>query len=411
MTSRSQTPSRTAEMVDLFTARNSSSAAARIVSAISAQGSVTAAEISEITGLARSTVSTALTELKQVGIVVEFGAQTSAPRIAGRPVKQISLDPQAGTVVGIHLGLAEIDIALLDTAHSVIDCGRVPLAMDYGPTDAADAARAELEGLFRRHNRSLDGLIGIGVSVSGPVSPDGRVLRSSILPKWAGQNIAELFSPIFQRPVTVENEANCAAVAEMMWGRARGHGDFLTLKIGLGVGGAIVRNGRVTSGVAGGAGEFGHICLDPNGAACRCGNRGCLETIASFAAPLEELNARRNTNMDITEAVLRAKEGDAEIRNLVQTAGRNAGWGLAVLCSAANPPLVLVSGLLAQADALLMEPLVETYERHVMIKPCEIKEEYRTHIAVGQFLKDDSLRGAAGLVLHSIGNVLRQRAS
>lgn len=411
MANTSGTSGSDADMMGLFAEKGAPSAATRIVATVSAQGAVTAAEISEITGLARSTVSTALSELKDAGLIVESEpGKSAAPRIVGRPVKQISLNPQAGTAVGIHLGLAEVEIALLDTSHTIVARERVPLGMDYAPKDAAATARDALGALFRRHDRSLNRLIGIGVSVSGPVSPDGRVLRSSILPKWAGQNVAQLFGPHFDRPVRVENEANCSAIAEMMWGAARGHREFLMLKIGLGVGGAVVRNGQVMTGIAGGGGEFGHICLDPGGALCRCGNRGCLETLAGFAAPLAEVNARRAAALDISEAVALAQAGDAELRALIQRSGAAAGWGLAVLCSAANPPLVLISGLLAQAGDLLMGPLMETFERHVMIKPAEVPPEHRTQIALGRFLTDDSLRGAAGLVLHSIDSVLRQQA-
>ena len=87
------------------------------------------------------------------------------------------------------------------------------------------------------------GLLGVGVSVSAPVRPDGRVLRASILPTWAGVNLREVFGPALQRPIYADNESNCAALAEMMWGAAVGHEDFVLFKIDLGVGGAIVQAG------------------------------------------------------------------------------------------------------------------------------------------------------------------------
>lgn len=398
------------EMTQLFSERGTLSAAARIVRCISAQGYITASEISRCTGLARSTVSTVLSDLRDVGIVVETSPDASVPRLVGRPVKRVSLNPHTGTAVGIHLGLAEIELAVLDMAHNFVCRSQLTLGRDYAPSDAVEAALEELTSEFAQHDRSFDGLIGIGISVSGPVSPDGRVLRSSILPQWAGVNIFELFSPRFECPVKVENEANCGAIAEMTWGAAVGEPDFVSMKIGLGVGGAIIKDGRLVTGIAGGAGEFGHICLVPDGALCRCGNRGCLETIASFATPLEQLNASRGTSMDLGAAIELAKGGDVEIRGLIRQAAENAGWGLSVLCSATNPPLVIIGGLMAQAGDLLMEPLLETYERHLMIKPQELQQDFRTRIELGRFLSDDSLRGAAGLVLHSIDSIVRQAA-
>lgn len=398
------------QMTRLFAERNSPSAAAKIVRILSAQGSVTASEISRQTGLARSTVSTALSELRDSGIVLEFESQTPERRIAGRPVKRVSLNPETGVAVGLHLGLETISLAVIDLAHNVIGRQDIYLGRDYSPEVAIEASLDELTSLFARQNRSADSLLGIGVSVSGPVSPDRQVLRSSILPQWAGANISELLAPNFRRPVSVENEANCAAIAEMTWGAARGHSNFLMMRMGLGVGGAIVENGRLWTGIAGGAGEFGHIGLVRDGELCRCGNRGCLETVASFAGPLEKLNARRKTAIDINTAIDMAKAGDPEIIGMIREVADNAGWGLAVLCTAMNPPLVLISGLLAQAGDLLMDPLTEAYERHIMIKPKELRPEHRTRVLRGSFLTDDSLRGAAGLVLHSIDSIIRQRA-
>lgn len=398
-------------MIDVLSERNSLSSAARIVRTISAQGTVTAGEIARQTGLARSTISTALTELRDVGVVIERDVEASAQRIAGRPVKRISLNPKAGTALGLHLGLAEIDLALLDVAHNVIGRHRIPLRRDYSPRQAAKAALTESTSFFKRHGLPIDGLIGVGLSVSGPVSPDGRVLRSSILPKWAGVNASDVFSPVFERPVSVENEANCAALAEMMWGAARGQPDFMMLKLGLGVGGALVQNGRLLTGAAGGAGEFGHICLVPNGELCRCGNRGCLETIASFERPLAQLARHQGRDLDLDAAIALGREGDAFARDLISESARHAGWGLAVLCTALNPPLVLIGGVMAQAGELLMHPLRESFERHVMIKSDELPDVFRTRLVFGDFVKDDSLRGAAGLVLQSIDRIVKQQAS
>lgn len=404
-------PSSHLKMIDLLSGQHTLTAAARVVRTISAQGIVTAEEISRQTGLARSTVSTALSELRDIGLVVERDAERPRIGIAGRPVKRMTLNPDAGTALGIHLGLAEIDLAVLDLAHNLIGRHRVPMGYDYAPKDAADRALGALAPLYGAHGLSSDGLIGVGISVSGPVSPEGQVLRSSILPKWAGQNVAELFGPIFQRPVIVENEANCAAISEMTWGSARGVPDFLLCKFDLGVGGAIVLDKRIVTGVAGGGGEFGHIRLVPNGELCRCGNRGCLETIASFNLPLERLGRRLGRTIDMEEGIALARDGDNFARVLIREAGKNAGWGLAVLCSALNPPLVLVSGRMALAGDQFMEPLMTAFERNVMLKPQELPPHQRTRVEAGTFIEDDSLRGAAGLVLHSIDELIQCRAS
>ena len=87
------------------------------------------------------------------------------------------------------------------------------------------------------HSRTL---LGVGIAVSGPVAPDGRIQRASIVPIWAGVNVREVFEPALERPIFADNESNCSAIAEMTWGAAIGVEDFVLFKIDVGVGGAIV---------------------------------------------------------------------------------------------------------------------------------------------------------------------------
>ena len=171
---------------------------------------------------------------------------------------------------------------------------------------------------YEENGLPVAGLLGVGVSVSGPVSRDGVVLRASMVPTWAGVNIRDVFGPVLEQPIFADNESNCSAIAELMWGAAVGHDDFVLFKIDLGVGGAIVQHGRLVTGIAGGAGEFGHISIDPGGDLCRCGNRGCLELYASFTRPLEQISrvVRRQVTMDdvITMAEAGRRQGVADDR-------------------------------------------------------------------------------------------------
>src|SRR5690606_8037605 len=131
-----------------------------------------------------------------------------------------------------------------------------------------------------------------------------------IIPTWAGVNIPAVFGPVLERPIFADNESNCSAIAEMMWGAAAGCEDFVLFKIDVGVGGAIVRGGHVITGVAGSGGEFGHMTIDPNGGLCRCGNRGCFEVEASFARPLEQISRLHRRSMSMDDVIAMALEGD-----------------------------------------------------------------------------------------------------
>lgn len=385
--------------------RKSGSPATRIVRAMSERGALSAAQIARLTGLARSTVSMALADLRKSGIVVEVATAEEGAKGVGRPATALTLNPEAGTCVGLHMSLDQIQIVIADVSHSVISEQIVEMERDYSPEEAAAVTKLAIGRAYRENGLPPSGLLGVGISVSGPVSPDGTVQRASIVPTWAGVNIRDVFGPVLGQPVLADNESNCAAIAEMMWGAAVGHDDFLLFKIDLGVGGAIVSGGRVMTGIAGGAGEFGHLSIDPDGELCRCGNRGCLELSASFNRPLEQLSRLHGRRMTMDDAILLAEQGDVGARRLIEDTAAIAGRGLGLLGTILNPPLIIVAGRMALAGDILLAPLVAAYEKHTLIKAREVAERLRTRITIGKFTENDKLLGAVGLVLRHHGRL------
>lgn len=375
---------------------------ARVVRALSGHGAVSTAQIARNTGLARSTVSTILGELKRSKLVVEV--EMRSPGL-GRPAIAHSLNPEAGTCVGILLGLGEIRIILADVAHTVLADISVPLDRDYQPDRATRVVRHAVDNLFKEHSLPYSGLMGIGIAVSGPLSPDGRIMRASMLPAWSGIDLSATFGPILQKPIFADNESNCAALAEMMWGAAQGCEDFVLFKLDLGVGGAVVVNGRVVSGASGAAGEFGHMVVDPQGPLCRCGNRGCLESYCSAAQVESAAQQRMGRSIGIGEVIALAKNGDVGFQRLIADAGETAGRGLSLLGSALNPPLFIISGALASAGELLLTPLRASYEKHALIKRADVEEAAYPRFVAGRFLDNDNCMGALGLVLRHSGRL------
>jgi predicted NBD/HSP70 family sugar kinase len=384
--------------------KTSDTAAGRIVRALSERGPLTAADIARMTGLARSTVSTALVDLRLSGLVRDADVGDDAEsKAVGRPGTVITLNPEAGTCVGVHLALDEIRAVIADVSHSFIAEQNIALPKDYSPTVAANILKGWIETTYAENGLRLSGLLGIGVSVSAPVSPDGTVNRSSIVPTWAGVNVSEVFGKAFNTLVLVDNESNCSAIAEWMWGGAVGEPDFVLFKVDLGVGGAVVSNGKLMRGVAGGSGEFGHISLDPDGELCRCGNRGCLELMANLQRPLRILSAAHGREFTVEDAVDLANSGDAGAMRLIADLADVAGRGLAIVCSILNPPLVLVSGALARTGNVFLEPLLSSYERHAHLKTRDLPPERKTRFVFGTLLKNDVVLGAVGMVLRHHG--------
>lgn len=217
----------------------------------------------------------------------------------------------------------------------------------------------------------------------------------------------ELFGPIFPDvPIFCDNESNCAAIAEMTWGAAQGYEDFILYTLDVGIGGAIVAGGRVLRGIAGGAGEFGHVVIDPSGPLCRCGNRGCVEVYANFRDALSEAEQHFGRSLRVADVVEMALGGDETCRRLIERTGEAGGHGLGIIGSVFNPALVVVSGRLAAAGEILMRPLEQSFERFALIKHGDVPDSARTALRPSAFTDNGACMGAVGLVLRHHGRLM-----
>ena len=324
-------------------------------------------------------------------MVVDANEAHAERRARGRPGNAVMLNPSAGVCVGVQVGPDFLRVVAADVSHKILTERVRAMPSSYGADAAAKETAAMIDEICRHELISRDSLLGVGLAIPGPVRPDtGQALRGSMVPGWAWVNLREAFEPVVGLPIFADNEANCSAIAEMMWGAAVGYDDFLFFKIDIGVGGAIVVNRRVVTGHAGGAGEFGHIVIDPLGDLCACGNRGCLEIYSGFGAVMRRAAPLLGTSVSLAEILARAKDGDVGCRRLIADAGAAAGRGLAIVSTAFNPPLIVVGGRAVAAGDLLLDPLRESYERDVLIKSKSWPDEIRTALVPGAFLKDDS---------------------
>ena len=362
------------------------------------RGDVSAADIAIGTELARSTVSTSLSELRRSKIVVEV-AQMVRSQGAGRPTSVFTLNPRVGTCVGVHLGLTGIRVIVADVSHAILYRADVELGADYEPAGAVAAARKSALDAYVSLDLSPQAMLGVGVSVAGPVAPDGRVQQGGIVPRWSGHDIRALFGPAFDAPLFADNESNCGALAELLWGTASNQDDFVYIKVDVGLGGAIVVGRKVLRGVAGGAGEFGHMAIDGSHERCPCGNLGCLEITGSFRAALKALSRKRKTATSIDDIIRSALSGDPDCSAIIGNIGTAVGNGLAVIGAVLNPSLIVVGGRGVAAGSVLLEPMRAAYESHALLKSNQLRPEHRVSVLPAQFPVDGALMGAIALVL------------
>jgi predicted NBD/HSP70 family sugar kinase len=341
----------------------------RVLEELRRRGTASRAELARITGLSRSTISSLVGELKESGLVVETAGNGDGGRSQGqgRPPVLLTLDRRAGAVVGIGFGHADVRVAVADLSRTILAERSREMDVDHAGVAALDAAAKLVRAALADADVPHDRVLAAGMGVSGPVDQEADVVhQSAILPSWGDIRPGEEMQRRLGVPVFIENDANVGAMAEVDMGAAQGVRDAIYLMIAAGIGAGIVVDGRIIHGVGGTAGELGHVLLDDTGPICRCGNRGCLETLAAGPAIVDLL--KRTHGPDLTlEGVLRLVDArDPGAVRAVADAGRAVGRALAALVNVLNPEVIVIGGELAAAGDALLEPIRTAIARYAI---------------------------------------------
>jgi glucokinase-like ROK family protein len=328
------------------------------------------------TGLSRAIVAQRVGELIDRGLVAEGD---TGPSTGGRPPRQLAFMADSGHVLVADLGATSIDVAVTSLDGRILGHRDEPADIAAGP----EACLQRVDELFeelRASTRSLPGrLWGVGIGVPGPVEFNtGRPISPPIMPGWDGYPVRERFAERYDAPVWVDNDVNVLALGEWRSGIAVGHDNVVVVKIGTGIGAGVISDGRLHRGAQGSAGDVGHIqVVDDASVICRCGNIGCLESLAGgaalardgTAAAREGRSQRLSAALDQHGAVTAedvakaASFGDAVAVALLQSAGRRVGLMLASVVNFFNPSLVVIGGGVAQSGDQLLAAIRETVYR------------------------------------------------
>ena len=377
----------------------------RVIEVLRALGRTSQADIARTTGLSRTTVSTLVAELKDAGQVFEVDGRAPGAR-GGRPGVQLVLHDAPGAVVGIDFGHSHVQVAVADLAHNVLAERTQDMDVNHRAEEALDASARMVDEVLVEAgiDRALVTCTGIGIP--GPVDrARGAVGSATILPGWLGLQIADAMRGRLGLPVEIENDANCGALAELTWGAGRDCSSFAYIKAATGIGAGIIIDGRLLRGASGTAGEIGHTTLDQAGALCYCGNRGCLETVASGPAIIRLVSEARQEAPNLARVIELAASGDVRCRRAISDAGREIGVAVAGLCNLINPERVIIGGLLSRAGDLLLQPIRESVRRHAVLAAAE-----RVDVVPAVFVERAELLGSLALALTSSSGSLTARA-
>jgi len=338
--------------------------------------SLSRVQLARRTSLSTTTITNLINEMLAQGLVVEEGELLSGEkRSVGRPRTALRLVPEARYAVGVHIGIGLFRVGLTDLYAQLLHSKIKEFSIAEPPENVLEAIGRTINELLENSAVPRQRVLGVGVGASGLVDYQHglNVLAPNL--GWRNLPIRTMVSRQVNLPVAVDNNVRCMALGEAFFGAGR-QVDSLAFVYGrIGVGAGFVFNGQVFRGAAAGAGEIGHMLMQlDQGEICRCGQRGCLETLVSEPVLLRqaEMLARRepggilaralstaeNDQPTIERVFTAARQGDDSAQQLIEQRATYLGMALANLVNALNPQLIILGGMFAQGADLFL-PIVE----------------------------------------------------
>lgn len=353
----------------------------------------TRAELSALTGLARSTIALRVDALMELGLV---GAVGDALSTGGRPSSLFALKPSARLVLAADLGASHATLAITDLSGTTLAERRAPLDIADGPESVLGWMVEAGRELLTSIEREQKDLIAIGIGLPGPVHHDsGRPINPPIMPGWDRFDVPGWVQQHLEVPVLVDNDVNIMALGEreFAWPQVE---HLMFVKVATGIGSGVISGGLLQRGAQGIAGDIGHVQIARGaGVPCHCGNRGCLEALASgpaIAAALRATGIEVETGQDVINLV---KRGNIEAIQAIRQAGRDIGEVLTACVSLVNPSVIAIGGSMAQAG----EHLIAGVREVVYTRSMPLATEHLT-IAQSAAGAKAAVIGASMLAIH-----------
>ena len=309
----------------------------------------------------------------------------------GRRAGTLRLSRGLGVLIGVAMGATGLEVGVLTPDLTLLAHHSEPADVRDGPAVVMSRVRKLIRDLLRKSGLASRDVISIGIGVPGPVDfASGQLVNPPLMPEWDAYSIRDDLRTDHAAPVFVDNDVNLMALGEL-WRMQRSLQSFLVIKVGTGIGCGIVCHGEVYRGANGSAGDVGHICVDPAGPRCHCGNLGCVETMAGGPAiaraateaaqsgqsqllhrMLKEQGALRL--QDVAQA---SRAGDVAANAIVQCAGALIGQMLASVVNFYNPSHVFIGGGIQRIGPLFLAAVRQSvYHRSLALSTRHLEIQY-----------------------------------
>lgn len=352
------------------------------------------ADIAASTGLNKATVSSLVADLIDRRLVRETGLTENR---VGRPATMLVLDGSPYAAIGVEINVDYVSAVATGLAGERLLTWRRSFAGGSSVSQDVAAVAAVIRRVVGRMAKEDRQILGLAVAVPGLVDVQG-VVRFAPNLGWRDADISGDLAKALRDPgftVQVDNDANLAALAEQRFGSHAGAADLVYLTGEIGVGAGVILDGRLRRGARGYSGELGHVQLDPDGPPCRCGRRGCLESVAGIAAVLRREPSPAEIQVEIEEVVRSARAGEAATLKILDSVGRGLGRGVAVIANLLNPEVVILGGYYVPLAPWLLPAVREEVAGRVLAPGgCEVVASVLAH--------DAAALGGAARVLDSV---------
>jgi predicted NBD/HSP70 family sugar kinase len=334
----------------------------QILGAINSATGLSRTELAQICRLSKAAISSVVRDMLEAGYLYE-SATVNGPG-QGRPSVKLTLRPQGAYFIGVSLLQQPGQMALINLNGEII--ASTEFVLDRQPQLLADNIARALPQLLSGQAEAAERLMGIGVTLSGLIDETQSICVQSALLGWRDVPLAKLIAEASGLDVFIENDAKALAVSEKRFGQARDADTFTLVSHGAGIGSAHFIAGKLHRGLHGGAGEIAHCTLELNGTPCRCGKRGCLDTIASVNAIMEMAREENLMITSLAQLERLAASGSAAAIRILHRAGSALGLGIACLIQIIDPGLILIAWQEQTAGGLLDTVVQQSIESNVL---------------------------------------------
>ena len=371
------------------------------------QGPTSNPDIARYTKMSSPTITKLVQELINLGLVIDMGIGES---IGGRKPNLFGINPNARYIVGVDIDCRMVKLGVFNLANEAVS----EIITYFGNVKDKHQMFTELfsrlDSLLEQTNLDKQAFLGIGVSIPGLInSKTGQTYMDLQID---GKKVEELFSEHYELPVIIDSDSRVMAIGEQAFGYAKNKKDVLCLNICDGIGLGMILNGTVYRGKSGLAGEFGHINVVRDGNLCTCGKYGCLETVASGTALIEQAQAGIKKgqesliselvnhdieNIHVSDIIEAVNKGDIFAIEIINKLGHFLGEALSSLVHIFNPEMIIIGGKVALAENYLINPIENTLNKYTI---SHIKKDTRV---VTSMLQDKvKLLGSVAMVMNRV---------